>query len=166
MIANVCLPHLSSFTCNVAWPAQTPVRGTTRRQSNISRPSRLLAGSTCAIVHVRHISRTPTSLFWPGQPGDEFQPELAPLDNEHVVEKNVPDAFINTGIERWLLMPVALNGWLFCEINSQNGRKSGAQSFRCFRCNDCIWEGRLRRLNFRLAIFSQICMKLKIIMKY
>ena len=54
------------------------------------------------IVHVRHISRTPTSLFWPGQPGAEFQPELAPLDHEHVVEKNVPDAFINTGLERWL----------------------------------------------------------------
>jgi nicotinamidase-related amidase len=54
------------------------------------------------IVHVRHISRTPGSLFWPGQPGVEFQPELAPLDHEHVVEKNVPDAFINTGLERWL----------------------------------------------------------------
>jgi nicotinamidase-related amidase len=24
------------------------------------------------------------------------------LPNEHVVEKNVPDAFINTGLERWL----------------------------------------------------------------
>jgi nicotinamidase-related amidase len=54
------------------------------------------------IVHVRHISRTPGSLFWPGQPGVEFQAPLAPLDSEHVVEKNVPDAFINTGLERWL----------------------------------------------------------------
>lgn len=54
------------------------------------------------VVHVRHISRTPGSLFWPGQPGVEFQPALAPLDHEHVVEKNVPDAFINTGLERWL----------------------------------------------------------------
>jgi nicotinamidase-related amidase len=24
------------------------------------------------------------------------------LDTEHVVEKKVPDAFINTGLERWL----------------------------------------------------------------
>jgi nicotinamidase-related amidase len=54
------------------------------------------------IVHVRHISRTPSSSFWPGQPGVEFQEELAPLDQEHVVEKNVPDAFVNTGLERWL----------------------------------------------------------------
>jgi len=54
------------------------------------------------VVHVRHMSRTPGSLFWPGQPGVEFQPGLAPLDTEHVVEKNVPDAFTHTGLERWL----------------------------------------------------------------
>jgi nicotinamidase-related amidase len=54
------------------------------------------------VVHIRHISRTPGSPFWPGQPGVEFQPALAPLGIEHVVEKNVPDALINTGLERWL----------------------------------------------------------------
>lgn len=54
------------------------------------------------VVHVRHISRTPGSVFWPGQPGCEFQPALAPLKQEHVVEKNVPDAFAATGLERWL----------------------------------------------------------------
>jgi nicotinamidase-related amidase len=32
----------------------------------------------------------------------EFQEMLAPLPSEHVVEKNVPDALINTGLERWL----------------------------------------------------------------
>jgi len=54
------------------------------------------------VVHVRHMSRTPGSPFWPGQPGADFQPALKPLEREHVVEKNVPDAFINTGLERWL----------------------------------------------------------------
>lgn len=54
------------------------------------------------IVHVRHISRSPGSPFAPGQFGVEFQPTLHPLPGEHVVEKNVPDAFINSGLERWL----------------------------------------------------------------
>jgi nicotinamidase-related amidase len=54
------------------------------------------------IVHVRHISRTPGSPFWPGQAGVEFQPALAPLSAEHVLEKNVPDAFVQSGLERWL----------------------------------------------------------------
>jgi nicotinamidase-related amidase len=40
-----------------------------------------------SIVHVRNISRTPGSPFWPGQPGVEFQPALAPLPTEFVVEK-------------------------------------------------------------------------------
>ena len=55
-----------------------------------------------SVVHVRHISRTPGSPFWPGQPGVEFQPALVPLPSEHVVEKNVPDAFVHSGLERWL----------------------------------------------------------------
>ncbi|BBB63630.1 cysteine hydrolase [Undibacterium sp. KW1] len=54
------------------------------------------------VVHVRHMSRSPASVFWPGQPGNEFQEKLLPLANEHVVEKNVTDAFVNTGLERWL----------------------------------------------------------------
>ena len=54
------------------------------------------------IVHVRHISRSPASLFSAGQPGAEFQIAFQPLAEEHIVEKNVPDAFLNTGLERWL----------------------------------------------------------------
>ena len=54
------------------------------------------------VVCVRHISRSPASVFAPGQPGAAFQDRFVPLAHEHVVEKNVPDAFINTGLERWL----------------------------------------------------------------
>jgi nicotinamidase-related amidase len=77
-------------------------RNNPQAESNIARL--LLAWRTAgaAVVHVRHISRTVGSSFWPGQPGAEFQEELKPRDREHVVEKNVPDAFINTGLERWL----------------------------------------------------------------
>ncbi|MDY0162876.1 cysteine hydrolase family protein [Desulfobotulus sp.] len=54
------------------------------------------------IIHVRHISRIPGSPFWPGQSGVEFQSELSPITGEHIIEKNVPDAFIQSGLERWL----------------------------------------------------------------
>ena len=54
------------------------------------------------VVHVRHISRTQGSPFWPGQPGVEFQPRLAPLDDEAVFEKSVPCAFTGSALERWL----------------------------------------------------------------
>lgn len=54
------------------------------------------------VVCVCHVSRSPGSVFAPGQPGVEFQPRFQPPDHEHVVEKNVPDAFVHTGLERWL----------------------------------------------------------------
>lgn len=54
------------------------------------------------VVHVRHMSRFADSVFFPGQPGAEFQDALAPLPTEHVVEKNVTDAFAHSGLERWL----------------------------------------------------------------
>lgn len=54
------------------------------------------------VVHVRHISREPDSVFRPGQSGCEFQPAFTPLASEAVFEKHVPDAFCHTGLERWL----------------------------------------------------------------
>jgi len=53
------------------------------------------------VVHVRHISRG-QSVFSPGQIGAAFQEPFQPRPDEHVVEKNVPDAFIQSGLERWL----------------------------------------------------------------
>lgn len=71
-------------------------------ESNIQRLLAAWRHAGWPVVSVRHISRTQGSPFWPGQSGAEFQPELAPLDTEHIVEKNVPDAFIHSGLERWL----------------------------------------------------------------
>ncbi|MYM25293.1 isochorismatase family protein [Duganella sp. FT135W] len=85
----------------MTWP-EPVVRNNLQAESVIARLLEDWRLRNAPIVHVRHISRTPGSPFWPGQPGVEFQPALVPLPHEHVVEKNVPDAFINTGLERWL----------------------------------------------------------------
>ncbi|WEJ70425.1 cysteine hydrolase family protein [Pseudomonas sp. PSE14] len=79
------------------------------------------------VVHVRHISRTPGSPFWPGQPGAEFQPELAPLDHEQVLEKNVPDAFINSGLERWLRVR-GIDSVVICGVSTNNSVEATARS--------------------------------------
>jgi len=85
----------------MSWPS-SGVRNNVGAETAIA--SLLAAWRTrgAPVVHIRHISRTPGSPFWPGQPGVEFQPALRPLEAEHVVEKNVPDALVNTGLERWL----------------------------------------------------------------
>src|SRR6185369_8907958 len=55
------------------------------------------------VVHVRHLSTHRESPFWPGQSGVEFQPEFVPLPNEQLFDKQVPDAFIRSNLEQWLL---------------------------------------------------------------
>jgi len=51
------------------------------------------------LFHVQHLSRSPDSVFWPQQPGVEFQPRFAPLAGEQLIQKQVPDAFCATGLE-------------------------------------------------------------------
>jgi nicotinamidase-related amidase len=79
-----------------------PPRNNPGAEANISRLLAAWRASGQPIVNVRHISRSPASVFAPGQSGVEFQQRFLPLPHEHVVEKNVPDAFINSGLERWL----------------------------------------------------------------
>lgn len=79
------------------------------------------------IVHVRHISRSETSVFRPGQPGAEFQDALMPLAHEHVVEKNVPDAFAASGLERWLRVR-DIRQLIIVGVSTNNSVESTARS--------------------------------------
>ncbi|MBC3920214.1 cysteine hydrolase [Undibacterium sp. CY18W] len=79
------------------------------------------------VVFVRHMSRSPASLFWPGQPGNEFQESLLPLTSEHVVEKNVTDAFVNTGLERWLHVR-AIKDLVIVGVSTNNSVEATARS--------------------------------------
>ena len=79
-----------------------PPRNNPHAEDNIARLLAAWRDQGQPVVCVRHISRSPVSAFAPGRNGVEFQERFTPLPHEHVVEKNVPDAFINTGLERWL----------------------------------------------------------------
>jgi nicotinamidase-related amidase len=79
-----------------------PPRNNFAAEDNIARLLAAWREAGQPVVNVRHISRSPASVFAPGQSGVEFQERFIPLPHEHVVEKNVPDAFVNTGLERWL----------------------------------------------------------------
>lgn len=82
------------------------------------------------VVHVRHLSRTPGSTFWPGQPGAEFQDRLAPLPTEHVVDKHVTDAFAHRGLERWLHQR-GLRALVFVGVSTQMSVEASVRSAGC-----------------------------------
>lgn len=74
-------------------------RNNPQAEQNISR---LLAAWRAAgrpVFHVRHMSLEPRSPLRPGQEGNGFKPEAAPLPGEPVFEKSVNSAFIGTGLE-------------------------------------------------------------------
>jgi nicotinamidase-related amidase len=54
------------------------------------------------LIHIRHDSTEPRSHYRPGQPGNAFKPEVAPLPQELVIAKRTNSAFIGTGLEQRL----------------------------------------------------------------
>jgi nicotinamidase-related amidase len=95
------------------------------------------------VVHVRHISRSPHSPFRPGQSGCEFQPALMPQAAEHVLEKNTPDAFTHTGLERWLfardIKTIAIVGVSTNNSVESTARTSGNLGFRTLVVSDATF---------------------------
>lgn len=82
------------------------------------------------VVHIRHLSKHPESVFWPGQPGCEFQEAFRPLANEHVLEKSVPDAFASGALKRWLRMK-NIGRLLICGVVTNNSVEATARSAGC-----------------------------------
>ena len=56
-------------------------------------------GLSAPLFHIRHDSTEPQSTYRPGQSGNEFKPEVAPLPGEPVIVKHVNSAFVGTDLE-------------------------------------------------------------------
>ena len=54
------------------------------------------------VYFVADDSTNPNSPYYPGQPGNDFKPELAPLDGEPIVRKSSGSAFVGTDLEAQL----------------------------------------------------------------
>src|SRR5262249_25489374 len=91
----------------------------------------------------------------PGQAGNEFKPEVAPLPGEMIVPKRVASAFIGTGFEE-LLRKVGHLTLYICGVITNNSveatvRSAGDLGFETYLVEDACftfarpdWNGRLR----------------------
>ncbi|MCP1618501.1 nicotinamidase-related amidase [Pseudomonas sp. SLBN-26] len=82
------------------------------------------------LVHIRHISRDPASVFAPGQDGARFQDAFEPRADEAVLEKNVTDAFSHSQLERWLHVR-GLRAVVVVGVASENSVEATARSASC-----------------------------------
>ena len=56
-----------------------------------------------AVMHIQHVWDAPDAPFMrPGTDGVEIHPDVAPLAGERVIQKDAPNAFLRTSLEREL----------------------------------------------------------------
>ena len=75
------------------------IRNHPQAERNIAALLRAWRETGRPIYHVRHDSLEPGSHYRPGQGGNEFKPEAAPLAGEVVIAKRTNSAFIGTELE-------------------------------------------------------------------
>jgi len=68
-------------------------------EDNIAQLLAVWRASHRPIYHVRHMSREVNSPYRPGQPGNDFKPQVTPLPHERVIDKSTNSAFIGTTLE-------------------------------------------------------------------
>jgi nicotinamidase-related amidase len=107
------------------------------------------------VYHIRHDSTEPASHYRPGQPGNEFKPEVQPLPGETVVAKRTNSAFIGTGLEARLRAAgqtlLVIAGVITNNCVEATVRMAGNLGFDTFLVEDgCFtfahedWAGKLR----------------------
>jgi nicotinamidase-related amidase len=92
------------------------------------------------VIHVRHDSAFPNSLFRRGKPGNEIKDEVKPMAGEPVISKNVNSAFIGTGLERRLkrakVDEVVITGITTDHCVSTTARMAGNLGFKTLVVSD------------------------------
>ena len=107
------------------------------------------------IVHIRHDSTFATSAYRPGQEGNNFKDEVAPLPGETIIAKRTNSAFIGTKLEQHL-RGAAIKTLVITGVSTNNSveatvRMAGNLGFEtylvadtCFTFAKPDFEGRLR----------------------
>ena len=124
-------------------------------ERNIARLLHAWRGDGRPIIHIRHDSTFASSSYRPGQPGNEFKPEVAPAPGEIVIAKRTNSAFIGTDLEQ-RLRDGGLETLVIAGVSTNNSveatvRMAGNLGFRVFLVADACFtfarkdfHGRLR----------------------
>ncbi|MBN1782571.1 cysteine hydrolase [bacterium] len=95
------------------------------------------------VLHVKHMSVEPDSPYRPGQPGNDFKPEVLPFEDEDILEKDTNSAFIRTGLEERLRMrgitDIVITGVATNNSVEATVRMSGNLGFRTVVVSDAVF---------------------------
>ena len=95
------------------------------------------------VIHVKHRSKDPDSVFWPEQEGFDFKPEFEPKPGEEVIEKSVPCAFTNNCLQFKLdslgMTNLAIVGVATNNSVESTARSAGNLGFRAYVIEDACY---------------------------
>jgi len=99
--------------------------------------------TTLPIVHIRHVSRFPTSTYRDGQPGVEFKDVAIPAAGELVLTKQSASAFVGTPLKAWLddhdIADVVIAGVITNNSVEATARMAGDLGFRTTVVSDATF---------------------------
>lgn len=112
------------------------------------------------IIHIRHDSTFPDSSYRPGQVGNEFKDEVAPLAGETVVAKRTNSAFIGTDLER-RLREAGHGVLLVAGVSTNNSveatvRMAGNLGFETYLVSDACFTFARRDFQGRLRTAEEV----------
>lgn len=92
------------------------------------------------VVHIRHDDMDPASPYAPGEPGHAFNPIVAPLPHEMVVEKRTTNGFVGTDLMQ-VLEGFGHSQLVVCGVHlefcvSTTARMAGNLGFMVFLAGD------------------------------
>ncbi|MBJ7537886.1 cysteine hydrolase family protein [Marinomonas transparens] len=125
-MSESCVLLIIDMQQGMSWP-QAGERNNTNAEHEIAELLAHWRANHAPIVHVRHLSTEPDSLFWPEQEGALFQEAFQPLASEKVIEKSVPDAFTYSNLEAWL-REQAIQRLLVVGVSTNNSVESTVRS--------------------------------------
>jgi nicotinamidase-related amidase len=96
-----------------------------------------------AVMHIRHDSTSAASAYRPGQEGNNFKNEVAPMAGEMVIPKRTNSAFIGTDLER-TLRAAGLDSLVITGVSTNNSveatvRMAGNLGFHVYLVNDACF---------------------------
>jgi nicotinamidase-related amidase len=137
-----------------SWAADGP-RNNPRAEANIAALLADWRRLGFPIFHIKHDGTFPTSTYRPGQPGNDFKSEAAPLPGETIIVKHTNSAFIGTELDR-LLRRAKISTLVICGVITNNSveatvRMAGNLGFETYLVEDAgftfarkDYRGRLR----------------------
>ncbi|MEM1270889.1 MAG: cysteine hydrolase family protein [Bacteroidota bacterium] len=111
-------------------------RSTPEAEANIARLLAAWREASWPVVHVQHLSTSPSSPLRPGSPGVAIKPEATPLASEPLFQKTVNNAFVGTDLEPFLrtkqIQSLVIVGLTTDHCVSTTARMAGDLGFETF----------------------------------